>query len=126
MVQWDNSEKTILRITFSGDWDWAYFRSACQQAVDMIATADHPVDVVFDLQASDKHVTRTEAVNQGRWIADLWPVNTGGNTVIVTDQPLMGAVLAVFRRLMPGRCRSTYIVETLGAAYALIAEKRGS
>jgi len=47
-VFWDNFNHTAVRFEFSGSWSWKAFRTPLRQAVAMIRSVDHRVDVIFN------------------------------------------------------------------------------
>ena len=49
-VNWDNAAKTMLRCTFSGDWEWDDFYSFIEKQTIKSTDADHGVCFLIDLR----------------------------------------------------------------------------
>ena len=54
VVAWDNDEKTVLRVTYEDSWNWKDHRIALDAINALLATVDHPVDLVVELQDSEQ------------------------------------------------------------------------
>lgn len=52
-VDWDNTEKTILRYSFPSDWTWEDFFDALKQAKALIDTAPGEVGVIMDGKSNE-------------------------------------------------------------------------
>ncbi len=48
-VDWDNLERTIIRLDFGGEWSVGALDEAIRRAWDMIGKANHKVDAVLNL-----------------------------------------------------------------------------
>ena len=51
-VEWDNAEKTIIRITYTEKWTWSDFYAANTEAVAMMKTVQHTVHFLADFRQS--------------------------------------------------------------------------
>lgn len=49
LVQWDNPEKSIVRLEFERGWDWDVLKQAIQQADDLITSVSHTVHLIIDI-----------------------------------------------------------------------------
>jgi hypothetical protein len=47
-TEWDNDEHTIIRMTFTGRWQWDEVRAASKEAGLMVKTVDHMVHFIVD------------------------------------------------------------------------------
>jgi hypothetical protein len=45
---WDDTEKTILVVSFEGRWTWDEYEQMRGTALAMMDSVDHPIDIVYD------------------------------------------------------------------------------
>ena len=45
-VTWENDERTVLRLTVSGRWQWSELHAAKVQIEAMLDVLDHPVSIL--------------------------------------------------------------------------------
>ena len=45
-VTWENNERTIIRLTVSGRWQWCELHAAKAQIEAMLDTVDYPVNIL--------------------------------------------------------------------------------
>lgn len=74
-VFWDNFNHTAVRFEFSGNWSWNSFRHQLQQAISMIQSVDHRVDVI--LNTGNAKNTPSNMVGQFASIIPYIPENCG-------------------------------------------------
>lgn len=77
-VQWDNSEQTIIRFAYVGNWSFGDLFDAMQDARTLMDTVDHPVHGIIDMRESKlmpngalslgRNVTMRKHPNQGRTV----------------------------------------------------------
>ena len=75
-VQWDNSEQTIIRFAYVGNWSFGDLFDAMNDARTLMDTVDHPVHGIIDMRESKlmpngalslgRNVTMRKHPNQGR------------------------------------------------------------
>ena len=51
-VTWDNEEKTILRFTYEGPWDWEEFYASMAEGYAMMDAVGCKVDHIYDISNS--------------------------------------------------------------------------
>ena len=51
-MDWDNPERTVIRVTFEGVWGADDIYRLINKGVSMLESVDHPVDYIFDLSLS--------------------------------------------------------------------------
>lgn len=75
-VNWDNDEKTIVRYTFVGKWDWNDFWEAAKASTELSNTVPHQtVDVIGDL--SQTHMMPARGLKHLQNVTKLRPANRG-------------------------------------------------
>src|SRR5574341_413647 len=115
-IQWDNEERTILRVTYEGSWDWDVYTHTRAQFVEAIATVGKPVDVI--------------AVFNGVIIpADIFshyrefgggPAFTSQNVrrvIVVWQDPLVKHLFEIFSAIFPHTEARVLLADTLEEAY---------
>lgn len=50
-IIWDNEARTILRIYYSGTWNWEEFDVAQATLLTVLDTVQHPVDLLLDVSS---------------------------------------------------------------------------
>ncbi|QPC83243.1 hypothetical protein G4Y79_02380 [Phototrophicus methaneseepsis] len=120
-VDWANPEKTIVMQRIDGQWSMAEFYDVVQKSAQLLATVDHPVDIIVDLST-------TNFVPQG--------VISGANKTESTVPPnqrlviFVGAkmmhklLLSLGKRLAPRAATHQHFVETMEEANGLIEHFR--
>ncbi len=87
-IVWDNSDHTVMRMTFTSPWNWDDLETILTEVHAMLDTVNHRVDVIVDMKNSGAipegafwrfhKLTQTKHRNRGRVIL------VGGNTFIRT------------------------------------------
>ncbi len=120
-VEWDNSEKTIIRITYAEKWAWSDFYEANRVAVDMMKTVDHPVHFLADFRQS-RSLPIGGAITHARSALAALPDNWG-ILVIVSNSILIQRLVSIFRAAFTGKMTTkTYSVTSIEEAYRVIAQ----
>ena len=121
-VEWDNAEKTVIRITYANKWTWSDFYEANRAAVALMNTVCHPVHLLADFRQSTCLPIGgaiTHASNAISVLPDNW-----GILVIVTTNVLIQRLVSVFRSAFTGKMGAkTYTVTSLADGYQLIARQ---
>jgi hypothetical protein len=118
-IQWDDSEQTIVRMTFSGQWTLDELRSLGLQVILMIRSAPHPVYVISDFRSSDG--LPPGVFWQARDLNQLRPANWAAGISISTDamhKSLLDMFGAVY---LAQRSERLFIVKTDDEACELVA-----
>ena len=121
--QWDNDEKTIIRYTASGVWNWNEFHKHLRRSLLWFDQVSHPIEMIIDLRGGNK--LPAGAVGHLRSIgAKAHPNSTGRAIVLGVDgetQHRLGAVDGVYQDSQ----RLLRFVETDEMAYQILEEWRG-
>lgn len=121
LVEWDNEEKVIIRMTFAGKWTWHDFYQANLEAVAMMKTVEHPVHFLVDFRQSQGIPGDSpfiHARNAITAIPDNWDI-----MVVVTNNPLLEHLVKVFRITFYRLGAKTFTVTSLDDGYELIAQQ---
>jgi hypothetical protein len=47
---WEDAEKSVLRVTFTADWNEDAFLAACAEARRLAASVNHPIQLLIDMR----------------------------------------------------------------------------
>ncbi len=130
--QWDNNDKTIMRYTVQGAWDWNDFYRQMRRSLLWWDDLDHVVDIIIDFRGGDHLPDGSIKLPAGamahlRSIGTIEHANAPHRAVVIgvsADlQAKIGAVDGVYK---PPR-REIRFVENDDQARAVIADwRRGS
>ncbi len=120
-VEWDNSEKTIVRMTYAGKWTWKDFYDTNMASVALAQTVEHRIHVIADFRHSQGipggnpliHARNAMAVMPDNW----------GILVIVTDNQIIGRLVSIFRMTFRRLGQKTFLAANMDEAYRLIAQQ---
>ena len=122
-VAWDNTEKTIMRFDYTGDWTWDDFDAVEPDLQAMMDSVDHQVDTIVVLE--------TSSVPLGALARFSTIVNSpsfthpnAGLTVVVGASGLARALADIFGKAHKQTAAKIAMASTLEEAYAIIAEHR--
>lgn len=118
-VDWDNPEKTVVRLTFIGDWTWDEVREAARVRGELLSQVDYTVDIINDLRQSNG--LPIGSLDEGRRIDSNRPANAG-MSVVIGLHPLLRAMAGVFMRLRNYDRNRFRVVADDDEAYAVIDE----
>jgi hypothetical protein len=125
LVEWDNPEKTIIRITYAEKWTWSDFYEANMVAVAMMKTVDHTVHFLADFRQS-RSLPIGGAITHARAALTALPDNWG-ILVIVSTSILIQRLVSIFRTAFTGKMSTkTYSVTSIEEAYRVIAQQDSS
>lgn len=96
IVEWDNSEQTILRFIYQGEWTWEDFNAALEHGKELAAEVPHKIDYIYDVTTSSS--VPSGALSQFRNMRNKTPTDperrvlVGANSLITTlSQVLLSA-----------------------------------
>lgn len=119
VVNWDDSDQTIIRWDFGETWLWEDFHNAFSQSLDLSNAVSHRVDVIPYLK-----MTRSvppNALAQFNRIQRQMPANT--HLIVITGgNPFENAIISAFRAAY--RADTWRTAKTLEDARALIQRER--
>jgi hypothetical protein len=97
-VAWDDEADHAIRYDFEGHWTWDEFQEAYDDALQLLAGADHTVHVIANLLPS---VALPRGILEVvRRVADNAPPNHG-MTVYVGEREVLQAFARAFERIYP-------------------------
>lgn len=88
-VQWDNDERTIMRVDYPEAWSWEEMYDAQTLGKEMADEIGHPYDVIHDLRKTT-HLPPGAFSNLRRIMSRMHPLNRGN--VYVGMNPFIRAV----------------------------------
>lgn len=122
--RWDNDEKTIIRYTASGTWNWNEFHKHLRRSLLWLDQVGHPVETIIDLRAGDR--LPAGAIGHLRSIGAKGHPNSTGRAVILgvddETQHRLGALDGVYQ----DNQRLLRFAQTDEAAYRILGEWQGS
>jgi hypothetical protein len=125
-ADWDNTEKTVMRWTFEGDWTWDEYYSVRKTTNQQISAQKHPVYLIVDMRASS--ALPSGVLMHARNAVFISPDNID-LTVDVGINPVLHAFFNMFSNLYRGLIHSKrlemVIVATMDDAYKAL-ESRGA
>jgi hypothetical protein len=119
-VIWDDEEKRVLLFAFAGRWTLDDLRAARDQAIAMMDSVPHRVDIILHLQHSaDIPAGVIQEFRQGMVMA---PDNLGA-LVLVGHNALVRITLSVFHQLYRHMSDTVWARGTLDQARAALVER---
>lgn len=116
---WDNAEQTVIRQDYVGKWTWEEYFEMTKKTRDMISSMSHVVDVISDMKPGI--IPRQgSAITFARKALSSLPPNRG--IIVVVTNPLVAALLRVFKNLDKEIGPFMYAVNSVEEARKLIAE----
>ncbi|MCA9884534.1 MAG: hypothetical protein KC546_01485 [Anaerolineae bacterium] len=112
---WVKQEKSIIRISLKGSWQYEDLMRAIRDLNDDIKTLPAPVHVVFEFDAG-RRVPRS-ILSMLAYALQQLPDNVGTVTVVTNGNLLIDAIMRVADRLHPFISRQLQLVPNYDAAY---------
>lgn len=119
-IRWENAEKSIIRYTFSGVWNWDDFYQILEQR-DFFPLADN-VDVIVDFRAisfapSDAilHLKRAAKMAEGR----------NNTIVLISNSATIATLYQAFITMYKSLGKRLHIVNSDEEAYAVLETLKG-
>jgi hypothetical protein len=121
-TEWDDDEKTILRVTYHLGWSWDDLEGNLTIEEELLDSVDHKVDVIADFRGTQ---LPPGAISRLPKIAQSPPYThpNSGAMVMVGSPAFMKEVVGVYKRVY-GQAAKLTMVSDLDEARALIAQKR--
>ncbi|MBK8024805.1 MAG: hypothetical protein IPK19_26150 [Chloroflexi bacterium] len=117
-VEWDNSERTILRTDSHGHWTWDEYHHAVDAALVMMQSVDHDVHLV-NVRHSDSVQPDGNALPHLRRVMRDLPGNHR-LTIMVNTNMRSKLMVGIFRRVVPIFSRTFLMASSLEDARDLI------
>jgi hypothetical protein len=125
-LKWDNHNKTVLRLFFWDEWSVKQYGDLFEEAIDMIASVRHDVDILMDFRTGD-FLPKFDTVPIFRRMMDSLPDNAGILVYVSESQAqraLFNVHLKFYESVRKRQSRRLYFVDDLPEAYELIEECR--
>ena len=121
LISWEDNDKTIIQVCFTGDWTWADFPPIRLKSIEMLNSVDHVVDFIADF----RDVTRVAkgAFSVGRSITNSRLKNEG-IAVVVGTSPILRVLFHTFTNTYSATRNRYFYTSTLEEAHILIKTKR--
>jgi hypothetical protein len=116
-IKWDNEERTALRYTFTGCWQWQEFQETFGQAQQMLRSVRHAVDVIADFHESS--CAPTEVLARLAYVGNCPPKNLRRSVIVGTKAFAMTS-FAVFSAFYTQQARACQFAYTLDRARSLL------
>lgn len=117
--EWDNDEKTIIRISYPEQWSWEDHQAFRVIMAQMLDEVDHKVDIISDLR-------QTVTIPSGalRMVRQIYlqPNPKIGVTMVVGINPMIRALYKSFTLLYPPAKNVYMLADSLDDAYSKIAQ----
>ena len=119
-MDWDNPERTVIRVTFEGVWGTDDIYRMINKGVSMLESVDHPVDSIFDFSQSTfspKNLLSTaetmeNALKENHRLA-----------IIVKANVYIRSILKVARIFAPKSLANMHFVDNIDQAYDFISKQ---
>jgi hypothetical protein len=99
-VEWDNSEKTIVRFDYSGKWTWDEFYTYVKQANELMDTVDYRCVSIVDMSKS-RYLPPGAAVHIRNIIRQSMSHNNSGITVFINADTIVKMFIDALRLNYP-------------------------
>jgi len=119
-MDWDNTERTIIRVIFDGVWSAEDIYRMINKGVSMLESVDHPVDSIFDFSHSTfspKNLLSTAEKME----SDL--NNNHRLAILIKANVYIKSMLKVARVFAPQALANLHFVNSLDEAYAIIDQQ---
>ena len=116
-IKWDNPEKTILRYTFHGNWNWDDYLAELTIGRKMMAEVEHTVCILNDMTAMG--MLPPNFISTARNVITSRPKNTG-LAIFLTTNTFFKAMYRVISRLLEEVPTRYVLVTTEEEAYQKI------
>lgn len=121
---WDNQTHSRILWCYLPDWTWQDFRVAVAEAVSMVRSVSHRVDVICDFGFTQPPTT---GVLLGEWNAafNYIPPNLG-TLVVCNATPFVWSVIKIYIRIVAGVGVQVLTAPDQSTARLLLENRRGS
>jgi hypothetical protein len=125
-LRWENRNKTVLRMTFWNQWTVEDYRHKACEAILMIKSQAHMVDILIDLRTGS-YIPKGDSISGFRMMMDKLPANSGIIVYLndnLVQYRLFKLQVQFYQSLRRWSQQSLYMVQTLAEAYQLIESQR--
>jgi len=118
-VEWVNAERTVLLYRFIANWTWDDYDAANILTGDLLASVDHPVNLICDFSGSTGIPPRVLS-NIGRSLRQKRPSSLD-QIVAVGVNGLLRNLADVLSTLYPAATANVIFAHTLDHAFRLLS-----
>jgi hypothetical protein len=120
-VEWDNPEKTVVRMTMIGKWTWDEAYAGAAEGYALLESVDYEVGVILDM--TQTHHTPDRAITNAQAMIKRRHPRTG-LTVFVRANTLFTTMWNIFSRLYTvlAHKQNSVFAQTLDEARAILAK----
>jgi len=119
-MDWDNPERTVIRVTFDGQWDTDDLYRMINKGNSMIESVNHIVDSIFDFTYSTSSPTSALST-LGRM--ESTHSEKERLVIIVKASSYIKALCNIARKLAPKTFAYILFVDSINEAYMAIARQ---
>lgn len=124
-IEWDDSEKTIIRYTYQGKWTWEENDQISAQSVAFAKEVDHPLDVIIDFRNS--HLLPERALSRFRdYLTPSDKTMSFQTAVLVFQSEFLARMLEIFSRLYSGVRGKIHSATSVEEAREIIIKARAA
>jgi hypothetical protein len=120
-VEWDNPEKTVIRMSMIGTWTWDEAYTRASEGYALLESVDYEVGIIIDMTQSH-HVPDRAISNAQAMIRRRHPRT--GLTVFVRANTLFTTMWNIFSRIYTALAKkqNSVFADTLEDARAILAK----
>jgi len=126
-LRWDDTNKTILRLTFWNEWVLDEFVESFHEALALLKSLPHNIDILIDLRIGSYIPNGNIMLRYFRYMMDNLPDNVG-TIVYINDDPVQQhhfhTQVHVYYSVRKRQRRRVFMVETAEQAYILFEKQR--
>ena len=122
LVNWADSSKTCILVTYPDSWNWDEFKQAGVDAETLLGEVDYPVDIIHHVTA----IIPTNTVSKIPEIARTSPSLINPKiryAVVVGASRYLEMAFRMFRNIYPQLTARLMMAENIETAHQLIAAK---
>jgi hypothetical protein len=126
VTMWDNRDKTAVRMEFESKWSWQELDGAIDATDKLIASVEHQVDVIVDIEGTNLPTSFMDAAK--RLLANPQPRPNEGNRVVVGAGTVVRTAYATLKTTFGEKVagREVAFATNLGEARAMLKNLRGA
>ncbi|MBE2183873.1 MAG: hypothetical protein IAE89_10645 [Anaerolineae bacterium] len=120
-IVWEDDEKSILRMSYSGKWTLKEFDQSIQEALALYRSVSHDIDLIIDTRSNQTNILNTIS-SMARMESEVLP-NHRSVTVIGVN-PMLRAAAGIGSRIAPRLNKNLSFAATIEEAHAHILQMR--
>jgi hypothetical protein len=119
-MDWDNPERTVIRVTFDGEWDTDDLYRMINKGNSMIESVNHIVDSIFDFTQSSSSPTSALST-----LGRMESSHSEKERLIIIVKPgsYIRTLCNIARKLAPKTFANILFVDSINEAYNAISKQ---